>query len=153
MNSNFSVPNARLISGLVIIICSLAQAHVKISWGSTNVRYFNALIKVTRPIASAVKIKFPSLLFEDSAYLGATRTGVIFTWAVNISFIKEKKNDIKVQWIFSAPPMPTTHFFSPPPSSLPPPPLYCQFIYSIIARTAQCIISSLEKLYCDNLKM
>ena len=40
---------------------ALAQASVKTTWASTNPRLFVAFIKGTHPMASAVKIKFPSL--------------------------------------------------------------------------------------------
>ena len=49
-------------TGLEISTRPLAQASVKTTWASTNPRLFVAFIKGTRPMASAVKIKFPSLL-------------------------------------------------------------------------------------------
>ena len=38
------------------------------SWASTNLRFFVALIKDTCPMASVVKIKFPSPYLEDVKY-------------------------------------------------------------------------------------
>ena len=51
-----------LWAGLEISTRPLAQVSVKTTWASTNPRLFVAFIKGTRPMASAVKIKFPSLL-------------------------------------------------------------------------------------------
>ena len=48
-------------TGLEIRTHPLAQASVKTTWASTNPRLFVAFIEGTRPMASAVKIKFPSL--------------------------------------------------------------------------------------------
>ena len=39
----------------------LAQESVKTSWTSANCRFYGAFLKVTRPMASAVKITFPTL--------------------------------------------------------------------------------------------
>ena len=53
------------VTGLEISTRPLAQASVKTTLGSTNPRLFVAFIKGTRPMASALKIKFPSLLLEE----------------------------------------------------------------------------------------
>ena len=50
-----------LSTGLEISTHPLAQASVKTTSASTNPRVFVALIKETCPMASVVKIKFPSL--------------------------------------------------------------------------------------------
>lgn len=48
-------------AGLKISTRPLAQEIVKPTWACTNPTLFVAFIKGTRPMASAVKIKFPSL--------------------------------------------------------------------------------------------
>ena len=42
----------------------LAQGGVKTSWSITNCRFFVAILKVTRPMANAQKMKFPTLKFQ-----------------------------------------------------------------------------------------
>ena len=49
------------MTGMEISAHSLTQAGVETSRASTNYRVFAAFLKVTRPMASAVKIKFPIL--------------------------------------------------------------------------------------------
>ena len=48
--------------GLEISTRPLAQASVKTTWASTNLKIFVEFIKDTRPMLSAVKIKFQSML-------------------------------------------------------------------------------------------
>ena len=50
-----------IVTGLEISTRPLTLASVKTTWASTNPRLFVAFIKGTRSMASAVKIKFPSL--------------------------------------------------------------------------------------------
>ena len=58
------------------ITCSTrppTQVSVKMSWASANCRFFAAFLKVTRPMASAVKIKFPTLRLMHSVLSLAER--------------------------------------------------------------------------------
>ena len=48
-------------TGTEINTCPLAQVGVKTSWASTNCRFSVSFLKVTHPMVSAVKIKFPTL--------------------------------------------------------------------------------------------
>ena len=48
---------------------------IKTSWASANCRFFGAFLKVTRPMLSAVKIKFPTVQSVLVRYSSCCQTG------------------------------------------------------------------------------